>query len=125
VRHSLAAVAAYLERERRLDGVRALHGMPHFTSRAGALSMVRTARRFGFDVIDADAPTEWRDHVNAVFDGILPWGLAHAFNPGALKTKGLLRCRCQLWMSRSKLLSLYGVAGTCTGACRATLTQRL
>jgi YkoP domain len=108
MRASLIAVAAYLERERMLDAVGALHGSPPFGSRLGALQMVRTAHRFGFDVIDPDASPEWRERLHLVFDSMLLWGLAYAYNPAGLKTKGLLRHRHQLWISRRKLLLRYG-----------------
>lgn len=110
MRSSLAAVATYIEGERQLDGVSALHGAPPFASRIGALQMVRTAQRFGFDVIDPDAPPEWRDRIHAVLDSMLLWGLAYAFNPGRLRAKGqgLLRHRYQLWISRRKLALCYG-----------------
>jgi hypothetical protein len=110
MRESLAMLAAHLERERQFDGVRALHGAPPFASRLGALQMVRTAQRFGFDVIDPEAPREWRDRLHVVFDSMLLWGLAYAFNPAGLKSKGLLRHRYQLWISRRKLQLFYGPA---------------
>jgi hypothetical protein len=108
MRTSLVAVARYVASERTLDAVRALHGAPPFGSRIGVMQMVRTAHRFGFDVIDPDAPREWRERVHVVFDSMLLWGLAYAFNPAGLKTKGLLRQRHQLWIARRKLLLLYG-----------------
>lgn len=108
MRASLIAVAAYLEHEHEFDGVKALHGAPPFGSRLGAVQMARTAHRFGFDVIEAGASCEWRQRLHLVFDSLLLWGLAYAFNPGGLKTKGLLRHRHQLWISRRKLLSRYG-----------------
>jgi hypothetical protein len=42
-----------------------------------------------------------------VFDSMLLWGLAYAFNPAGLRTKGLLRHRHQLWISRRTLLLYY------------------
>jgi hypothetical protein len=111
MRTSLMAVAAYVERERSLDAIRALHGAPPFGSRIGAVQMVRTACRFGFDVIDPDeAPHEWRERIHLVFDSMLLWGLAYAFNPAGLRSKGLLRHRHQLWISRRKLLLHYSAA---------------
>ncbi len=111
-RYSLEAVAAYIEHERQLDAIAALHGAPPFASRLGALQMVRTAQRFGFDVIDPDAPPEWRERIHAVLDSMLLWGLAYAFNPGRLKAKGqgLMRHRYQLWISRRKLARCYSTA---------------
>lgn len=111
MRTSLVAVARHLETARMLDGIRALHGAPPFGSRIGVAQMVRTAHRFGFDVIDPDAPREWRQRVHSVFDSMLLWGLAYAFNPAGLKTKGLLRHRHQLWIARRRLLLLYGSGG--------------
>lgn len=108
MRASLAAVAAHVEGARALDGVKALHGDPPFGSRLGAIQMVRTAHRFGFDVIEADASREWRARIHIVLDSMLLWGLAYTFNPTGLKTKGLLRHRHQLWISRRKLLLRYG-----------------
>jgi hypothetical protein len=108
MRNSLIAVAAYLEGERSLAGVKALHGNPPFGSRLGAIQMVRTGHRFGFDVIEADASHEWRERIHVLFDSMLLWGLAYTFNPAGLKTKGLLRHRHQLWISRRKLLQRYG-----------------
>lgn len=111
MRQSLQAIARHLEAEPQFDAVRALHGAPPFGSRLGALQMVRTAQRFGFDVIDPDMPLEWRDRIHVVFDSMLLWGLAYAFNPAGLKAKGLLRYRYRLWISRRKLLLCYGQAG--------------
>jgi hypothetical protein len=111
-RHSLAMLAAYLDGEPSLDAVRAVKGAPSFASRLGALQMVRTAQRFGFDVIDPEAPLEWRERVHAMLDSMLLWGLAYAFTPGGLRAnKGLLRHRYQLWISRRKLLLCYGLPG--------------
>lgn len=107
MRNSLIAVAAYVERECSLDAVRALHGAPPFGSRIGAVQMVRTACRFGFDVVDP-MPREWHERIHLVFDSMLLWGLAYAFNPAGMRTKGLLRHRHQLWISRRKLLHYYG-----------------
>jgi hypothetical protein len=104
---SLAAVAQHIASHPELDDIKAVHGAPPFASRIGAAQMVRTGERFGFDVIDPDAAREWRDRIHLVFDSMLLWGLAYAFNPAVLKSKGLLRPRYQLWISRRKLLRLY------------------
>ena len=90
--------------------MRALHGSPPFASRIGTAQMVRTARRFGFDVIEPQRQPELRERIHAMFDGMFLWGLARAFNPGALRSKGLLRHRYQLWISRAKLVRCYGAA---------------
>jgi hypothetical protein len=67
-----------------------------------------TARRFGFDVVDPDAPVEWREHVHALLESMLLWGLVHTFNPaGSRGSSHLLRYRYRLWMSRAMLLQRY------------------
>jgi hypothetical protein len=106
-RQSLIMLATYLEQERQLDAVRAVHGAPPFASRIGARQMARIARRFGFDIFDPDCPPELRARFHEIFDSMLLWGLTWAFNPAGLKSKGLLRHRYQLWISRRKLLHLY------------------
>lgn len=108
MRRSLVAVAAYLERRHELDAVEALHGAAPFASRLGAAQAVRTAQRFGFEVVDPDGALEWRERIHVVFDSMLLWGLAYAFNPAGLRSKGLLRHRHQVWISRRKLLLRYG-----------------
>lgn len=107
LRHSLATVARHLERDPRGAGVVALHGAPPFSSRLGAAQVLRTARRFGFDVIDPERAPELKERLHLVLDSMLMLGLAWAFNPPALHSKGLLRRRHQLWISRARLLARY------------------
>jgi len=110
MRRSLASLAALVEREPEYRSVRALHGAPPFASRIGAAQMVRTAQRFGFDVLEPETRPELRERIYEMFDSMLLWGLTYAFNPAALRSKGLLRHRYQLWISRDKLLRCHGAA---------------
>lgn len=107
LRHSLMRVAVYMEHERQLQPVVALHGEPPFGSRLGAPQMVRTAQRFGFDVIEPTAQPDMRDRIHELFDSMLLWGLTWAFNPAGARKKTLLRHRYQLWISRAKLVRCY------------------
>lgn len=111
MRRSLEVVARHVEREAAYARVVAVNGAPPFGSRIGAVQMVRTGERFGFDVIAPDAEPELRERVHAMFDSILLWGLAQAYNPSALNGKRLLRHRYRLWISRAKLLRHYGDCG--------------
>lgn len=108
IHRSLVSVALHIRRDGQYDGVRALHGSPPFASRIGALQMVRTARRFGFDVIEPEDASELRERWHQLLDSMLLWSLAYAYNPAALRNKTLLRHRYQLWISREGLLALYG-----------------
>ncbi len=107
MRASLATVAAHLDRERQYDGIRAIQGLPTFASRLGASQMVRTAQRFGFDVIEPTTPLELRERIYEIFNSMLLWGLTWAFNPAGLRSKGLLRHRYQIWISRDKFIERY------------------
>jgi hypothetical protein len=108
MRRSLEVVASFVERESSYRSIAALTGAPPFGSRIGAVQMVRTAQRFGFDVIDPDGEPELRERIHTMFDSILLWGLAQAYNPAALNGKRLLRHRYRLWISRARLIRRYG-----------------
>jgi hypothetical protein len=112
VQRSLATVSRHLDRERQFDAVQALHGSPPFASRLGAAQMVRTAHRFGFDVIEPDAPAELHKRIHEMLDSMVLWSMAYTFNPAALRSKGLPLRRHQLWISRSRLQRYYGGAAT-------------
>ena len=104
---SLAILAAHLEGDPLLADIIALNGAPPFASRLGLAQMVRTARRFGFEVIDPDAPPDRHGRLYLLLDGLLLWGMARAYNPASLSGKRLRRQRYQLWMSRARLLGRY------------------
>ncbi|HJT07310.1 MAG TPA: hypothetical protein VJ747_10305 [Stellaceae bacterium] len=113
IRRSLVLTALYLEQERALASIVALHGAPPFRSRVGTAQMLRAAKRFGFDVVQPDAPGNWRSVIHEVLDGILIWALLLAFNPSAQRGDGMSRHRYHLWISRRKLLCCFGqVSGT-------------
>lgn len=107
---SLATVARHLDGERQFDAVQALTGAPPFASRLGPTQMVRTAQRFGFDVIEPDAQLELHQRLHGILDSMVLWGMAYTFNPAALRSKGLHRHRHQLWISRARLQHYHGAA---------------
>jgi len=106
----LATVARHLDSDRQFDGIEALHGATPFASRLGPAQMVRTAQRFGFDVIAPDPDPELHRRIHGVLDSMMLWGMAYTFNRAALHGKGLLRHRHQLWISRARLRQSYGAA---------------
>jgi hypothetical protein len=108
MRQSLSIVAYHLDREPRLEGIRAIQGAPAFPSRLGPIQLARLAEHFGFEVIEPGTPQSLAHQLHAVFDSLLVWGLIWTFNPAGLRGKGLLRHRCQIWISRHKLLNCYG-----------------
>ena len=110
LRASLATVARHLDQERQFDAVQALTGATPFASRLGPVQMVRTAQRFGFDVIEPDSQPMLPQRIHGVLDSMMLWGMAYTFNPAALRSKGLLRHRHQLWISRARLQHYHGGA---------------
>ncbi len=107
-RDSLALVADYVEREVSLDPVVAVRGTPSFSTRLGTVQVVRFARRLGFDVVDPGSGGTLAGHVHEIFDGMALWGLTYTYNPNGLRRQGLQRHRHEVWISRAKLLELYG-----------------
>jgi hypothetical protein len=111
MRRSLTILAHHLQGEGRFDTVEAIQAAPAFPSRLGPLQMARIAGHFGFDVVDVSSGRGVTGQIHTVFDSLLVWSLTLAFNPAGLSGKGLLRRRCQIWMSRRKLACHYGIPG--------------
>jgi hypothetical protein len=103
MRKSLSLLDRHLDEEPSLNSVVALTGAPPFGSRIGEVQMARTGRRFGFEILDPEPNSELGDRVHMVFDSMLLWGLGWAFNRPGLRSKGLLRHRYRLWISRAAL----------------------
>lgn len=109
LRYSFRLMAVRLERDPQLAAVRGVQGSPAFAYRfGGAVQLSRICERLGFDVIELDHDDHFAGRIHIFFDSVLVWGLIWAFNPGALKSHGLAHRRIQVWMSRDKLIGLYG-----------------
>jgi hypothetical protein len=115
IHRSLTLVADYVRSEH--GEIVAIHGEPPFGSRLGAQQMLRTAERFGFDLVEPDGGPDMRDRIHEIFDSMLLWGLIMAYNPAAARGKTLVRHRYQLWISRARLLRLHLEAGEPPAAC--------
>jgi hypothetical protein len=105
---SFRSLADHVAAEPRLRNVRAFRadfGVPR-RARLGPLPLL--ARRYGFEVITPELSLAGRCH--AFGEELLQWGLARAFNPGALERHGWLRVRQELWMSRDTLLRRHASA---------------
>jgi YkoP domain len=114
VRHSLGVLADRFEHDPMMATAQAIQASPAFAYRFGnAIQMSRITERFGFEVLDLEPETGLTERIHDVLDGMLVWGLIWAFNPGALKNHGFSHRRIQIWMSRRKLLSLYGSVLAC------------
>jgi hypothetical protein len=112
MRRSLHLLDRHLEREDPLREVVALSGATPFSSRLGMIQVLRTGRRFGFELFETDEEAERSYRLHTLFDSMLLWGLGWTFNRASLRGKALLRHRHQLWMSRARLHDRYGAAST-------------
>ncbi|MGH6990506.1 MAG: YkoP family protein [Stellaceae bacterium] len=109
IRYSLGILAARMAGDRRFAEAEAIQAAPAFAYRFGnAVQLSRICERFGFEVLDLEPRSRLAGRIHDILDGMLIWGLIWAFNPGALKNHGLSHRRIQIWMSRRKLVDLYG-----------------
>lgn len=108
MRLSLRELAGYIEAQPRLAEVNALRGQVTFFFRNGRAQLDRLAAHYGFDVVATDACPTLRQQLHDLGNDILVWMLVWAFNPGAMRHTQPIRPRCQLWMSRQRLVERYG-----------------
>lgn len=109
MQHSLSALARQVAENPAWRDIRAIHACVAFGNRPGQLR--RTASRFGFELVEGDAPPMLR----GLGEDLVCWGLIRAFNPGALRRHCFRRARSELWMSRTRLLDRYGVTQVSLG----------
>jgi hypothetical protein len=128
VAYSLCLLAAEVEHESGLPTVRAFRAEAMLASRLGLAQLDRLAERHGFEAI-ATRPTllGW---LRTLGDCVNVWCLTRAFNPGALPRQRWRRERHELWISRTRLLALYGHAasrsrGQAPAGARRTGTARV
>jgi YkoP domain len=106
VRRSLNALADHIVTEPAWRDVRALCAEAVLSSRLGWPQVQRVAQRYGFERVTPPASALRRLH--ALGEGIVLWGLTHAFNPAALARQPFLREHHELWISRAELVARYG-----------------
>lgn len=100
---SLFLLEHYLNDDAAFEVVAAVTGLCPFGSRLGEAQVMRTCKRFGFELVELEP--DGRMHM--VLDSMLLWGLGWAFNRPALRGKTLLRHRYSLWISRTALHARY------------------
>ena len=106
MRHSLNALADHIVDEPAWREVRALCAEAALSTRLGWPQVQRVAERYGFERVTPSASALRRIH--AVGEGVVLWGLTHAFNPAALARQPFLREHHELWISRAELVARYG-----------------
>ena len=105
VAHSLAALALYVETDPAWRDIPAFHAEAGLSTRLGSAQVQRVVQRYGFERTKSERSLFRRVH--DIGDDFLLWGLARAFNPGALSRLRFFRDHQDLWISRSSLLHHY------------------
>jgi YkoP domain len=105
---SLCELADYIEFEPALAGIVALRARTALVPEKRLGKLLRIVRAFGFDTVARDAPDSLGTRVHDFWENFLIWALAWtAFNPTARRRNGLLRPRCEVWISRDALMAKY------------------
>jgi hypothetical protein len=103
---SLQLLAEFIDREPAWQNVRALRGDATCSRRLGDPQIRRLAQGYGFERVET--PLTPLGQLHFIGDCCNAWVLTSAFNPAALARHGLLRGRCEVWISRRALLARYG-----------------
>ncbi|MGA9348328.1 MAG: hypothetical protein WBW48_05925 [Anaerolineae bacterium] len=104
-RGSLKKLVTYLEDAPQFEKIRAFRGETAFLQ--GDLEGSALFKRLGFDLVRRN-PTGKLRRFGDFWENLYTWWLIWTFNPGSMKTKGLMRLeRAQLWISRQALLERY------------------
>jgi hypothetical protein len=106
---SLSRLACHITSEPSLGRIEALRARTAFVSGNRTGKLLRIARAYGFDTVHTAGPcSAWR-RAHDFWENFFIWGLAWTFNPAALRGKGLLRLRCEIWISRDAFMARYGL----------------
>lgn len=106
---SLVELAAEVESNPRLRGLKAFRGVTSFGSQDGLHQVARLAEQWGFELVDQQKPRGIFRRFASFWENLYTWWIIWAFNPASLKGKSLWRLqRGQLWISRETLLRRYG-----------------
>ena len=104
--HTLRLLAARAEDDPELQRLPAFRGEALLATRLGLAQLDRVAVRLGFEPVET--PGHAIGPLRKLGDCLNVWALTRAYNPTALPRQGWIRVRHELWMSRAKLIALYG-----------------
>jgi hypothetical protein len=104
---SLCELADYIAFEPSLGRIVALRARTAFVPRPRIPKLLRIARAYGFDTVETPGIDPLWRRIHDFWENFLIWSLAWTFNPAALRGKGLLRPRCELWVSRDAFIARY------------------
>lgn len=103
---SLQLLAARAEEDTELRRLPAFRGEALLATRLGLAQLDRVAVRLGFEPVET--PGFSIGPLRKLGDCLNVWALTRAYNPGAMSRQRWVRVRHELWISRAKLIALYG-----------------
>jgi hypothetical protein len=104
--HTLRILAARAEADPDICRLPAFRGEALLATRLGLGQLDRIAERLGFEAVPA--PISNHGALRTLGDRLNVWCLTRAYNPVALPRQKWPRVRHELWISRAKLVALYG-----------------
>jgi YkoP domain len=109
-RRSFRLLAQFLANRREFDDVRSMYADFGFVQDDRLEQMRRLLTQLGFDFIPRERPG-WDVRQRAFWDNVFSWWLMWTYNPASLAGKSFVHMRrCEMWMSRRKMLAKYGAA---------------
>jgi hypothetical protein len=107
---SLRKLIVHMSTDPALSGVRAVMMKPALPNRQLELKVNRMVRLFGFEPTSDGESAGKTSLAERCGDNLWLWLLTWTFNPRSLKARGFIRRRQELWISRDRLVALYGRA---------------
>lgn len=104
--HTLRLLATRAEADPDLRRLPAFRAQAVLATRLGLAQLDRLAERLGLEAV-AVAPS-MLGAMCTLGDRLNVWCLTRAYNPGALRRQEWPRVRRELWISRARLMTLYG-----------------
>jgi len=106
--HSLKNLSNYIETNSELSDIQAFFGDPPFSGQESMKPMMDMVKRWGFDVVEKDAPQGIWERFVAFWEKVYTLMLVWVYNPGSLKNNDAwVRNRDELWISRNLLINKY------------------
>ncbi len=107
---SMRELAGYLRHEPSLARVVAVRACATLVPKERVPQLLRIVRSYGLDAVEPDGGGSGSRAIHDLGDNLLSWALARTFNPSGLRGKGVLRSRCELWVSRAALIARFAPA---------------
>ncbi|HEU0156999.1 MAG TPA: hypothetical protein VFQ82_13075 [Stellaceae bacterium] len=107
---SMRELAGYLRHEPSLSAVVAVRASATLVPKERIPQLLRLVRFYGLDAVEPEDGGSGSRSIHDLGDNLLSWALVRTFNPTGQRGKGVLRSRCELWVSRQALIARFAPA---------------